>query len=157
MKHIHTIIAIDPGASGGIALFEHGTYRIKCHPMPKALSDFRIAVEDIIGINEPNSVLAVVEDVPKFVAGMQTSAAGMAKLHQNYGYILGVLDANGVSVKTIRPQEWQKKVGAGDKKTYGTRWKAHLKDLAARRFPMLGKYVTLKTADALLILSTELD
>ena len=77
----------------------------------------------------------------------------MGKLHRNVGYIIGVLDALLVPTKLIKPRVWQAKVGAGSKKDYGDRWKAHLKDLAARRFPSLGKSITLKTADALLILS----
>jgi hypothetical protein len=41
-------------------------------------------------------------------------------------------------------------LGLGVKKTYGTRWKAHLKERAQALYPHLT--VTLKTADALLIL-----
>lgn len=155
-RDIDIIIAIDPGASGGIAWRCLSDGQTLCCPMPKAWTDLYPLISQAYNLHE-GGVLAIVEDVPKFVAGMQTSAAGMAKLHQNYGYILGTLDALGYKVKTIRPQEWQKQIGAGDKKSYGTRWKAHLKELAARRFPELGKAVTLKTADALLILSTQLD
>lgn len=149
------VIAIDPGASGGIAKATHlggSEWDIDLEPMPKSITT-------IVEIFDPfvcTNTLVVVEEVPKFVAGMQTSATAMATLHQNFGYLLGVIDAMGLKLITVRPQEWQKTVGAGAKKNYGNKWKAHLKDLAVRRFPEIKKGITLKTADALLILSTYL-
>lgn len=148
-----TIIAIDPGASGGIAWKWMNAKIAYCAPMPKASTDIVRLIRDAA----KGETLCAIEDIPKFVAGMQTSAAGMAKLHRNYGYLLGILDTLGVTVLTVRPQVWQKAIGAGNKKSYGSRWKAHLKDIAVRRFPELHKEVTLKTADALLILASQLN
>jgi hypothetical protein len=50
----------------------------------------------------------------------------------------------------VPPQRWQKTIQAGTSKTHGTRWKAHLKQLAQQRQP--GILITLKTSDAVLIL-----
>lgn len=146
------IVAIDPGSSGGIAI---QNIAIRCLPMPKAMTDLIDILRDIAE-EDPNA-LVVMENVPKFIAGMQTSASAMATLHSNVGYIRGVIDTLGLRLKEVKPKQWQTAVDAGEKKNYGKRWKAHLKDLALRRYPYLGKSVTLKTADALLILSAVTD
>jgi hypothetical protein len=53
----------------------------------------------------------------------------------------------------VRPQEWQRELGLGTKKGRTDRdWKNHLKAEAQRLFPT--QDVTLRTADALLILDS---
>ena len=147
------IVAIDPGASGGIAIYNAA---IQCMAMPKSITNL-VTILQVLAQESHGNALVIVEDVPKFVAGMQTSPSAMATLHANVGYIKGVVDALGLRLKEVKPRQWQQAVGAGEKKQYGNRWKAHLKDLAVRRFPFLGKSVTLKTADALLILASYID
>lgn len=141
------VVAIDPGASGGIAVWNAA---INCFPMPKSATDIVLFLRDIAEAD--GDALVVIEDVPKFVAGMKTSASAMATLHANVGYIKGVVDTLGLRLKEIKPKDWQAAVGAGKKKDH-EKWKPHLKDLALRAYPFLGKAVTLKTADALLILA----
>lgn len=153
MKTDNTIyVAIDPGTSGGLAIYNDGT--LKVYAMPKAQTDLIELLGQFGGTGK--KVSCIVEDVPKFVSGV-TTPSSMAKLHYNFGYLVGIIDTLGYRLRLVRPQQWQKDVGAGSKKDYGNKWKAHLKDLALRRFPELGSAVTLKTADALLILSTQLD
>lgn len=151
-----TILAIDPGASGGLAWMSDGEALPHCQPMPKSATDIPRLIREIVG-QEPWMTYALVEKVPAVITGATVYTAAMSKLQWQFGFINGVLDTIGVPTCYAPPRDWQKEVGAGAKKDYGDRWKAHLKDLAARRFPMLGKAVTLKTADALLILSTTLD
>jgi hypothetical protein len=57
-----------------------------------------------------------------------------------------------MKVEMVRPQKWQKWLGLGRASGCGSprEWKNKLKAEAQRRFPYLN--VTLKTADALLIL-----
>ena len=50
----------------------------------------------------------------------------------------------------FKPDWWQKQLRLGKSADHGDRWKAHLKGRAQALFPCL--VVTLKTADALLIL-----
>jgi hypothetical protein len=69
------------------------------------------------------------------------------------GVIVGLLMAYQIPFREVRPQDWQKAVGAGT--TNGrskAQWKRHLCDLAKKRFPQV-KGITLKTADALLMLA----
>lgn len=112
--------------------------------MPDTVADLRLALSTLVC----EKSVAVLEDLPKFAGRM--SASSMGTMFRNFGRIEGILAAFRVRVEYLRPQVWQKALGLGDKKTYGDRWKAHLKGRAQALFPRLD--VTLKTADALLIL-----
>ena len=72
---------------------------------------------------------------------------------RGFGFLLGALMAMGIAVVLVKPQKWQKHFGFGTVKQSGGKgpWKRKLQAEAQRRFP--GYDVTLKTADALLILS----
>ena len=73
-----------------------------------------------------------------------------AVLFRNFGQIEGVLAALKCRVEYLKPDWWQKQLRLGKSADHGDRWKAHLKGRAQALFPKLD--VTLKTADALLIL-----
>ena len=88
------------------------------------------------------------EELPKFAGKMSGSSIGV--MFRNYGRIEGLLAAFEARIEYIPPKKWQTALGLGDKKTHGDRWKAHLKGRAQALYPELT--VTLKTADALLIL-----
>lgn len=138
-----TYLAIDPGASGGMAMLtKEGTVEVANLPQ---LSYGALA--DII----MDQYTVVIEDVPKF-AGKMIPQSATAALHFNYGYLCGHFEARGYRVIKVRPQEWQKTIGIGtrDKGMTSAQWKRKLRDEAARRFPTIS--VTLKNADALLLL-----
>jgi hypothetical protein len=88
------------------------------------------------------------EELPKFAGKM--SGSSMATMFRNYGRIEGLLSSYRARIEYLPPKKWQSILGLGDKKTHGNRWKAHLKGRAQALYPQLT--VTLKTADALLIL-----
>ena len=73
-----------------------------------------------------------------------------AVLFRNFGQIEGVLASLRCRVEYLKPDWWQKQLRLGKSADHGDRWKAHLKGRAEALFPKLE--VTLKTADALLIL-----
>ena len=137
------LIAIDPGVSGGIA-YQDTDGGVHALAMPETLWDLRIVLASMVC----ERTVAVIEDLPKFAGRM--SASSMGTMFRNFGRVEGVLAAFLVRVEYLRPQVWQKALGLGDKKTHGDRWKAHLKGRAQALHPRLD--VTLKTADALLIL-----
>lgn len=153
-------IAIDPGVGGGIAYIDTdgSTHAL---PMPSTLHDLMeqisiICVEfEDYGQGIPGKHLrhnlepvAFLEELPKFAGKM--SCSSMATMFRNYGRIEALLAAYGARIEYLPPKKWQQALGLGDKKTHGNRWKAHLKGRAQALFPKLS--VTLKTADALLIL-----
>jgi hypothetical protein len=135
-------LAIDPGASGGLALYKKdGTTEV--HPLPSLTYD---ALSDLV----LDQYTVVIEDVPKF-AGRMIPSSSTATLHFGFGYLCGHFEARGYRVIKVTPQTWQKTIGIGKKGDLSSaQWKRKLRDEAQRRYPALK--VTLQTADALLLL-----
>jgi len=135
-------LAIDPGASGGLALYKKdGT--IEVHPLPSLTYD---SLSEIV----IDQYTVIIEDVPKF-AGRMIPSSSTATLHFGYGYLCGHFEARGYRVIKVPPQTWQKTIGIGKKGDLSSaQWKRKLRDEAQRRHPSLK--VTLDTADALLLL-----
>lgn len=139
-------IAIDPGVGGGIAYIDTDG-SVHALPMPGTLHDISKELH-LLSRCTFGPVTVFLEELPKFAGKM--SGSSMATMFRNYGRIEGLLAAYGARIEYLPPKKWQAALGLGDKKTHGARWKAHLKGRAQALFPKLT--VTLKTADALLIL-----
>jgi len=146
-----TIIGIDPGASGGIAVEQFG--RVFCEGMPETLEDLVGVVREIktAAEREGCEVVCALEQVGGY-AGKGQPGSAMFRFGESFGFVRGVLQTLGVKVVLVRPQVWQKGFGLGSASACASKsvWKNKLKAEAQRRFPDLE--VTLKTADALLIL-----
>ena len=144
--------AIDPGVGGGIAYIDTDG-SVHALPMPQTVHDLQEQLYILCKSHVPNPIVTVfLEELPKFAGKM--SGSSMATMFRNYGRIEGLLAAYGARIEYLPPKKWQQALGLGDKKTHGPRWKAHLKGRAQALFPKLS--VTLKTADALLILEAGL-
>lgn len=148
-----TYIAIDPGAGGGIAvLFGYGG--VVCYPMPDTEGDIaaRLSGLHYDGAKDNAPCHAIIEEVGGYIGGAGNPGSAMFKFGRNFGFILGVLAALEVPTRMVKPQEWQKGLGLGNSKSHSTKsdWKNHLKGRAQQLYPACT--VTLKTADALLIL-----
>lgn len=146
------ILAIDPGASGGFAwhhIESEPQEVVCCMPMPKTEGDVVGELTAIIAANQIR--VAYVEEVGGY-CGAAMPGSAMFNFGRNFGFILGVLAARGIRVELVKPQKWQKHFSLGTVKESGgkTPWKNKLKAKAQQLFPHLD--VTLKTADALLIL-----
>jgi hypothetical protein len=146
-----TIMAVDPGLSGGVAVSRFG--KIECYGMSETQGDLLTLIRDTAtaGVVEGSELICVLEAVGGFVGKAQPGSA-MFRFGEHFGFIKGVVQALGVRLVLVRPQAWQKGLGLG---TAGgcsskTEWKNKLKAEAQRRFPRV--IVTLKTADALLLL-----
>jgi hypothetical protein len=110
------------------------------------LRSFRAAA-DVEGHN----LVCVLEEVSGF-AGKAQPGSAMFRFGEHFGFVKGVVQALGIRLVLVRPQAWQKGFGLGTAAACHSKseWKNKLKAEAQRRFPQLS--VTLKTADALLIL-----
>ena len=149
--------AVDPGASGGVAVWAFG--KTFCHPMPATEGDRLELIRDLARLAKVESLphgpsvncLCVLEQVGGFVGKGQPGSA-MFKFGEHFGFLKGVVQALGIRLVLVRPQVWQKSFGLGTASSCAskTAWKNKLKAEAQRRFPHLA--VTLATADALLIL-----
>lgn len=138
------ILAIDPGASGGIAHFANG--RVVVEPMPSTDGDIR----DVLINWLSQSDVVYIEKVGGYIGGKGAPGSAMFNFGRNVGFLHGLIASMNLRCIEVTPQRWQKTLGAGTSKTHGTRWKAHLKGLAQQRQP--GIFITLKTADAVLLL-----
>ncbi len=138
------ILAIDPGLSGGLAYY--GTAGIILDSMPATDLDVSILIMDRLAISD----VVYIEKVGGYVCGKGAPGSSMFNFGRNVGFLHGLIAASKTRVIEVPPQRWQKTIGAGTKATHGTRWKAHLKGIAQQRQP--GILITLKTADAVLIL-----
>jgi hypothetical protein len=135
-------LAIDPGSAGGIA-FEIDNI-VEAIAMPDTVVDL---VDQVRSLKLKGCTTAFLEEIPKFAG---PNGAAMIKLGIRYGEVRGVLAAFCFRVIELSPKAWQKTLALGSKQNHGTRWKNHLKERAQALYPHLS--VTLKTADALLIL-----
>lgn len=143
-----TVIAINPGAGGGIVVQRDGQ-PADAMPMPPTEGDVLNLLRQLAV--DPANTVAVVEEVGGYI-GQAQPASGAFKFGRNFGFILGVLQTLGVRVELVRPQKWQKALGLGNASgcTSRTEWKNKLKGCAQRLHPHLRP--TLATADALLVL-----
>jgi hypothetical protein len=152
-KHMNKIIiAIDPGANGGMAV-QWRDGKVTAFTF-KSQSDW---CEEIDGILDHGGIIhrtlvCYIEKVGGYVGGKGAPGSSMFNFGHGVGFMEGYIHALEVPTTLIRPQEWQKRLSLGTSKSHAskTKWKNHLKDAASRLFPEIK--VTLKTADALLIL-----
>ena len=143
------IIAIDPGASGGIAWSDDFGAK-GCQSMPETHGDVCDRLRELVASATETTVY--LEKVNGFM-GNAAPGSAMFNFGRGVGYIEGCLAAMGCPVIEVPPQKWIKAMGLGTRgeMTKGE-WKNKLKSEAQRRYPALT--VTLKTADALLILAS---
>ena len=136
-----TVLAVDPGVSGGMALLEDGEITLR---------KFTDEDEFISYVSSHGKIdRAVVENVPKYI-GNQMMASHSFTLGYNVGFEIGTLKSLGIPVSLVRPQKWQGSI-PGLKGLTGHKRKKVLKEHAITLYPTLK--ITLATADALLILN----
>jgi len=142
------IIAIDPGASGGICVYNNGTV-IEAIPCQKTVNEMAECIEVIIKNFKADrikvsKILGVIENVHAFPTDGRSSAF---KFGRNFGMWLGIFASNKLKVVQISPFTWMKSFG--DMPKIKSERKRHIKELAANLFP--NARVTLKTSDAILL------
>ena len=148
------LAAIDVGKSGGVAWNFCGA--TDCTKMPPSQSGVLELLRELRGCHRAEicdpacAPVVFIERVSGYI-GQAHPASRMFNFGEGYGFLQGVLVADGWRVYLVTPQKWQ---GALDlrntDKLSKPHWKRYLKDEAARSFPHLSP--TLATADSLLIL-----
>ena len=141
-------IGIDPGKSGGYAIAWGGLHDVKLHSIGEDF-EFVEHIQDLQDHPLITSLEAVVELVPPYV-GKNIPSSSSFKLGKNCGFLEGVLRMAEIPFTLVRPQDWQKGLSGLTKLTSGKRKKV-LMNHAKQFFPST-KGITLKTADAILIL-----
>ena len=137
-------LAIDPGASGGLA-WRDADGIVHIEPMPDGMTaqvDFlRSLAAGLPGLT------AIMEKVGTYVPGNHVGSACTFARH--CGHLEAALYALGIPFTEVAPAVWMKKLGTLPKDK--PERKRAIRELMARQFP--GLEVTLKTADALGLLS----
>lgn len=141
---MEVLAAFDPGKGGGVSWRDDmGSFHAQ--PLPKVPKDLVRLVETI------NPSDSVIEAVGGYIGDEEKSTG--ARMFQ-FGYYAGapywILLTLGKRVRFVTPQKWQRSLNLGLRRTYGDKWKNHLKTVASDRFPSIT--VSLATADALLML-----
>lgn len=138
------LLAIDPGASGGIAFGDTASAKDPAlHAMPETVHDLAELIRD------SKVEHAFVELVGGYIGKAQPASSAFV-FGENYGKIQGILASLGIPFTLVRPQKWQLALSLGNSKGMKKHeWKAKLKAKAQRLYPQ--SKVTLQTADALLI------
>lgn len=146
-------IAIDPGASGGIVQQLDGEVGVLTFPMPATHKEIvdacapRYACLEHLAVSTP---VAYLEQLVKYT-GRNMPSSSMAVYASNWGVIMGALLVHKYRIIEVPPKKWQSALGLGTTKGLSkTEWKNKLKNMAEKLYPNIT--VTLKTADALLIL-----
>lgn len=137
------LIAIDPGKGGGIAIQNSDA---AAHSMPDTAIDTARLLDPHVA---PDTIIYL-EHVPPYVPCARPK--NMFRLGESFGVLQGILAALRIRTVLVRPAKWQAHFGLGTRSACksDSEWKNKLKAEAQRRFPHLK--VTLKTADALLLL-----
>lgn len=137
------IIAVDPGASGGIAFTDRGI--AQAQPITDDATSCALFRQLSLGAG----FIVYMELVGGYIGKAQPGSA-MFNFGDGYGYFRGLCDAFNLPLVLVRPQKWMRAVLPGVIGMEYTRRKAALKQYAQERYP--GIMVTKATGDALAIL-----
>lgn len=139
------LIAIDPGASGGIA-WRDAEGVVHAEPMPEGMTA-RVDFLRSLAASLPG-VEAIVEKVGYWMPGDHPNSA--TKFARHCGHLEAALYALGVPFTAVSPAVWMKRLGTLPKDKQAR--KRAIKEEMQRRHPALT--VTLNTSDALALLSS---
>ena len=125
-----TILAIDPGLSGGVAVSRFG--KAECWPMPETEGDLLELVREIrdAAVAEGGELVCVLEEVSGF-AGKAQPGSAMFRFGEHFGFIKGVIQALEMRLVLVRPQVWQKGFRSGH--GFGVRVEDELEEQAQGR------------------------
>lgn len=148
------LIAIDPGANGGIAIQAQGYTSppvvVKMPETPKDIHELLGGILSSGGLNH-GGACAIVEKVGMHRQGNNASAS--CKFARHCGHIEMALIALGIPFEEVTPQKWMKSMGVMPKEKQAR--KNHIKDIVQRRFPTIK--CTLWNSDALGIMLHQLE
>lgn len=149
MDSKQTIVAIDPGASGGIAVYHNG--KATAVKMPKSVREMDDYFKYIKGSFE--NVVVFVEKVQAFSKDDESPGKkfGINKMLANYQQLITVIKLTPFRFVEVYPLTWQSTLGLRLPKSEGSETKSQrknrYKDYAQGKFPEIK--ANLNTCDAL--------
>ena len=136
-------LAIDPGASGGIAWIDDDG-NVRAQKMPDSMTETADVLRTLAAEGYRQ---AVIENVGGYRCG--NSATSAVKFARHVGHLEAICYCLGIAVTKVAPNTWMTGIGTYPKDK--ALRKRAIKEDMARRYPHLS--VTLMTADALGILT----
>ena len=136
------IIGIDPGAKGGVAIYDEAEHKMILHKCPETPKEMA-AIINTAKIKD-NNVFCVIEKVHAFPTDARSSAF---KFGCNFGKWLGILGAYDIPTLEVTPQVWMRDFQPLPK--IKRERKNELKQIAINLFPE--NKITLSTSDAALM------
>ena len=139
-------IGIDPGKSGGIAIYDGNT--ISACKCPEKVGDMYAVLEIYASRGDFEQTGVFIEKVWSFPSDSHKTAFSFGR---NYGSWLAALEILGARYKMITPKRWQKfhEVPQSDKKERKTWCKAFAQNAVDKTSQVFN--VTYYTADAIMI------
>ena len=138
-------IGIDPGKSGGICVIHDNN--IEAKKCPGSVHDMSLMFALIVEETPPYLIRVVLE---KVWARPHDGRASVFTFAENYGQWEGIIASYEIEPHYVTPQAWMKSYEV-PKKLKKTDRKNHIKSLAKKMYPELGRKITLATADAIII------
>jgi len=136
------IIGIDPGAKGGIAIYDEAEHEMILHKCPETPKEMA-AIINTAKVKDKNA-FCVIEKVHAFPTDARSSAF---KFGCNFGKWLGILGAYDIPTLEVTPQVWMRDFQPLPK--IKKERKNELKQIAINLFPK--NKITLSTSDAALM------
>lgn len=136
------IIGIDPGAKGGVAIYDEAKDKMILHKCPETPKEMAAII--LTAKVKNKNVFCVIEKVHAFPTDARSSAF---KFGCNFGKWLGILGAYDIQTIEVTPQTWMKPLQPLPK--IKRERKNELKQIAINLFPE--NKITLSTSDAALI------
>lgn len=137
------ILAIDPGKSGALAVYDGETMEVRKMPDSEvglwALFNEMAVIPDRVYIERVQAMPGGGE--------RRMGATSAFTFGRGYGALRMAVIAAGLPLEDVRPQQWQRELGLG--KLAGPDRKKRLRAIAAERFPAVKP--TLQTCDAVLL------
>lgn len=152
--NIDTIIGIDPGAQGGIAVWQAGA-KVRTMRMPRDISELREYVTYLVENFRPVVFLEKLSVRPDDVT-VEGGSANLGKLYRiqkmiaQYEQLKATLDFCGVPFVQVHPMKWQNGLHLRMKGEEKAERKRRFRDIAGKLYPEVD--ATLWNADAVLIM-----
>tara|TARA_R110002167_G_scaffold135451_1_gene321917 strand:+ start:19392 stop:19871 length:480 start_codon:yes stop_codon:yes gene_type:complete len=139
-------IGIDPGASGGVALYDGKT--LSASKCPKKVGDMYALLEIYASRGDLRQTAVLIEKVWSFPSDSSKTAFAFGR---NYGSWIAALEIIGLNYKLVTPKGWQKhfevpKLQKKERKNWLKAYAQKQVDKTEMKFN-----VTLYTADAIMI------
>lgn len=154
---ITCIVGIDPGASGGIAVWKYGRENVEVYKMPKSIEDFHQLIKGIVQGEKPIIFLEKLNVRPDDVM-RENGANNMGKMFRiqkmiaNFEQLKTTLALCGYPFVLVHPMKWQSALKLRRKgvKEEKQERKRRYRDMAGHVYPDIK--TTLWNADALMIM-----